>query len=124
MPSHRHPSRARLARDKPVFAWASVVAMIIALAPADVSAQTIDGAKLARKLNCLSCHATDRTLLGPSLADVRRRYANQPDARDMLARKIQTGGAGAWGKVPMPANTQVSDEEAHALVDWILAPQQ
>ncbi|HTJ95452.1 MAG TPA: c-type cytochrome [Pararobbsia sp.] len=85
-------------------------------------AQAPDGAALARKLNCMSCHASDRTLLGPSLAEIRQRYANRPDDRDMLARKIQNGGSGSWGTVPMPANTQVNDEEAHALVDWILDP--
>lgn len=88
----------------------------------ETRAQAPDGAELARQLNCMSCHAADRTLLGPSLADIRHRYANQPDARNTLARKIQTGGSGAWGNVPMPANTQVNDEEAQALVAWILDP--
>ncbi|CAM2148896.1 protein of unknown function [Pararobbsia alpina] len=110
-----------------LFGFSSPPAISVALALAisyttPVSAQTPDGAALSRKLNCMSCHAVDRTLLGPSLADIRKRYANQPDARDMLARKIQTGGAGSWGTIPMPANTQVNDEEAHALVDWILDP--
>ena len=30
------------------------------------------------------------------------------------------GGAGAWGPVPMPANAQVSAEEAKKLVTWIM----
>ncbi|RKP56802.1 c-type cytochrome [Pararobbsia silviterrae] len=99
------------------------VGIPLVFAAACAWAQTPDGANLSRKLNCMSCHAADRTLLGPSIADIRRRYANDPDARDMLARKIQKGSEGSWGSVPMPANTQVNDDEAHALVDWILAPQ-
>ncbi|PAX93846.1 cytochrome C, partial [Bordetella pertussis] len=28
---------------------------------------------------------------------------------------------GAWGAVPMPAQPQVSDADAHALAEWILS---
>jgi cytochrome c len=38
-----------------------------------------------------------------------------------LATKIMKGGAGVWGAIPMPANPQVSAEEAKKLADWILA---
>ena len=113
------PDSARRARRLTV----RLAAAALLLGAVNASAQTApDGAVLSRKLNCMSCHAADRTLLGPSLADIRRRYANDLDARDMLARKIQTGGSGSWGNVPMPANTQVDDDEARALVDWILSP--
>jgi cytochrome c len=120
----RSPSRDR-PDARTAFRNASIVGVAIAFGMAcmqPASAQAPDGGALARKLNCMSCHAPDRTLLGPSLGDIRKRYANQPGARDMLARKIQTGGSGAWGTMPMPANTQVNDDEAHALVDWILDP--
>jgi cytochrome c len=93
---------------------------VLALPAVSAIAQTPDGQGLARKLNCMSCHAIDRTLLGPSFAEIAVRYEGKPEARDALARKIQTGGSGAWGSVPMPANTQVNDEQAHLLVDWIL----
>ena len=39
---------------------------------------------------------------------------------DKLATKIMKGGSGAWGPVPMPANTQVNDAEAKKLAAWIL----
>jgi cytochrome c len=89
--------------------------------PAGVAlAQSPDAPALARKLNCMSCHAADRTLLGPSFAAIAGRYGSKPGARDYLAQKIQTGGVGAWGSAPMPANTQVDDQQAHLLADWIL----
>ncbi len=83
-------------------------------------AQSPGGETLARKLNCMSCHALDRTLLGPSFADIANRYAGRPEARDYLAQKIRTGGVGVWGSAPMPANTQVDTQQAYLLVDWIL----
>jgi len=30
-------------------------------------------------------------------------------------------GAGVWGEVPMPPNTQVSDADIKKLVEWILS---
>ena len=34
--------------------------------------------------------------------------------------KIVKGGAGVWGQVPMPANPQVSADEAKTLAKWVL----
>jgi cytochrome c len=69
-------------------------------------------ADLARAKNCMACHAADKKLVGPSYKDVAAKYLAQRDAADKLAVKIQKGGAGVWGAVPMPANPQVSDAEA------------
>ena len=38
-----------------------------------------------------------------------------------LADKVKKGGAGVWGQIPMPPNAAVSDGDAKALVEWILA---
>ena len=76
---------------------------------------------LAQAKNCMACHATDKKLVGPSYKDVAAKYAGQKDAVDKLAGKIQKGGAGVWGPVPMPANTQVSEAEAKKLAAWVLS---
>lgn len=78
-------------------------------------------ADLAGKKNCLACHAVATKLVGPAYKDVAAKYAGQKDAEAKLVVKVLKGGAGAWGPVPMPANPQVSDAEAHTLVKWILA---
>jgi cytochrome c len=78
---------------------------------------------LARSKNCMSCHAVERKLLGPSFKDVAAKYKGDPGAADMLAAKIRKGGAGVWGPVPMPANNQVSEADARKLADWVLATQ-
>jgi cytochrome c len=75
---------------------------------------------LATSKNCMACHATDKKLVGPAFKDVAAKYANDKTAADKLAIKIQKGGAGAWGPVPMPANTQVNDAEAKKLAAWVL----
>ena len=76
--------------------------------------------KLAAAKNCMSCHAADKKLVGPSYKDVAVKYAGQRDAVDKLAVKIIKGGAGVWGPVPMPANPQLSEAEARRLAVWIL----
>ncbi len=95
------------------------IALIAALA-AVVATPVFANADLAQKKNCLACHATDKKLVGPAYKDVAAKYAGQKDAAAKLADKIQKGGAGVWGQVPMPANPQVNPAEAKQLADWVL----
>ena len=76
---------------------------------------------LATAKNCMACHAVDRKLVGPAYKDVAKKYAADKGAADALATKIQKGGSGVWGAVPMPANPQVSEAEAKKLAAWILS---
>jgi cytochrome c len=85
------------------------------------SAPALASAELAQKKNCMACHAVDKKLIGPGYKEVAAKYAGQKDAADKLAQKIQKGGVGVWGQVPMPANPQVSDAEAKQLAAWVLS---
>ena len=76
---------------------------------------------LAQAKNCMACHAVDKKVLGPSYKDVAAKYAKDKKAAAMLAEKIVKGGKGAWGEIPMPANPQVSADEAKKLAAWVLA---
>ncbi|MES2945501.1 MAG: c-type cytochrome [Pseudomonadota bacterium] len=85
-----------------------------------VSTPAMADLALATAKNCMACHAVDKKLVGPSYKEVAVKYAGQGDAVDKLAAKVTKGGAGVWGPVPMPANAQVSPDEAKKLVAWIL----
>ncbi len=74
---------------------------------------------LAKAKNCLTCHAADKKVVGPSYKDVAAKYKGQGDAAAKLAAKIKGGSKGEWGQVPMPANN-VTDAEAATLAKWIL----
>lgn len=91
-------------------------AFVGAIAPGPALA---DG-DLARKKNCLGCHAIADKRIGPSFKQVAARYADDREAAARLADKIRQGGAGVWGPVPMPSNSQVNEAEARQLVAWIL----
>ncbi|MCM2251922.1 MAG: c-type cytochrome [Ramlibacter sp.] len=76
---------------------------------------------LATSRNCMACHALNKKLVGPAYKDVAAKYAGQKDAVDKLAVKILKGSTGVWGPVPMPANTQVKEDEARKLATWVLS---
>jgi cytochrome c len=76
---------------------------------------------LATAKNCMSCHAVHRKVLGPAFKDVAAKYKDDQGAAGRLADKIMKGGAGVWGPVPMPANSQVREADARKLADWVLA---
>ena len=91
------------------------------VAAAVVSAPAFADEALAKKSNCLACHATDTKLVGPAYKEVAAKYAGQKGAVDALAAKIIKGSSGVWGAIPMPANPQVNDADAKKLAAWILS---
>jgi cytochrome c len=93
---------------------ASALVLAAAAAPAWASMD------LAKKNACMACHAVDKKLVGPSYADVAKKYAGQADAEAKLAASIKAGGSGKWGPVPMPAQPKLSDADLKALASWIL----
>ncbi|MDO9598904.1 MAG: c-type cytochrome [Azoarcus sp.] len=97
------------------FVAVAVAAGLLSATPAFASAE------LAKAKNCMACHAVDKKLVGPSYKDVAAKYAGQKDAVEMLATKVQKGGVGAWGQIPMPPNPQVNAEDAKKLVEWVMA---
>ena len=100
---HRRPVAAPL---RACVAAGMVLGGLLAASPAFADAQ------LARAKNCMACHALDKKLIGPSYKDVAMKYAGDRNAVAKLAKKVREGGVGVWGQIPMPANPQVSDEEA------------
>jgi cytochrome c len=78
------------------------------------------GLALAQQQNCMSCHSVTRSFMGPALHDVAAKYAGREDAATYLKHKILDGSTGVWGPVPMPANTQLTPEQAAALASWVL----
>ncbi|WP_341677596.1 c-type cytochrome [Niveibacterium sp. SC-1] len=77
-------------------------------------------ADLAKSKLCLNCHAIDKKVVGPAFKDVAAKYKGDAGAAARLAAKVQKGGAGVWGNVPMPPNPAVTEAEAKQLVDWVL----
>ena len=80
------------------------------------------GTDLLTKNNCMpACHAIDKKVVGPAYKDVANKYRGDASAAAKLQTKVKNGGAGVWGPVPMPPNTQVSDADIKAMVAYVLA---
>lgn len=69
---------------------------------------------------CLTCHKIDEKLTGPAYRDVANKYESTEANIKMLAEKVIKGGTGVWGEVAMPANSTVTEEDAIAMVKYIL----
>jgi len=90
-----------------------LLALVAAIA---VSAPALADEALAKAKKCNTCHAVDKTKVGPSFKDIAKKYAGQKDAADKLAMVIIKGNGAA-----MPPSPQVNDAEAKKLVAWILS---
>lgn len=107
----------------------SLLSSLLGLLPLSVSASEAltfeQGNQLMREKMCLGCHQVDKKRVGPSFVDIANRYGGDREAAiPMLVNSIKNGGRGKWGAVPMPAQTQVSDEQAHDMAVFILSLQQ
>lgn len=79
------------------------------------------GLSLVAKSDCLTCHKIDDKLTGPSYREVANKYANMPDTIVAhLAGKIIKGGNGVWGEAYMTPHAAVSQEDAEAMVKYIM----
>jgi cytochrome c len=77
-------------------------------------------ADLARRKACLACHGVDKRIVGPAFDEVAARYQGQDGAEAKLLEKLKRGGGGAWGSISMPPNPDLSDQDAKALIRWVL----
>jgi cytochrome c551/c552/cytochrome c553 len=73
---------------------------------------------LTKQHNCLVCHGVNNKIVGPGFTDVAKKHASRSDATAYLAQKIQAGGSGVWGAIPMPAQT-LPAADAQAIAKWL-----
>jgi cytochrome c len=78
------------------------------------------GLSTLRTSDCLNCHAFDARSIGPSFADIRKRYPYSQANVDSMSRHILQGTSGDWGSIKMPSHPQLTKEQAAACVTWIL----
>ena len=119
----------------------SIIVSMIAAAGLVVagSALAVDMPPLAKKHNCVACHAIEKKVVGPSWRDIAKAYNsvgstgsavdpvaykatakvsdilaknNAKTNEDWLVQKVSKGGAGNWGTMPMPANDASGAKQA------------
>ncbi|MET0462848.1 MAG: c-type cytochrome [Chitinophagaceae bacterium] len=79
------------------------------------------GLELIAQSDCFTCHKVDEAYTGPTYRQVADKYAAQaPGVIPELAKKIIDGGTGVWGSAPMIPHPSISQEDAEAMVKYIL----
>lgn len=101
---------------KRLFALAGLLALASPVMAADEAAAM----EIAKKSNCMACHALDKKLVGPAFKDVGAKYAGVAGAEADLIVKVKKGTKGTWGPMPMPANATVKDADIKTVVQYIL----
>ncbi len=69
--------------------------------------------------HCMRCHGVERKFVGPAFVDIAERYRERGDAQAYLAGKIVGGSVGEWGRVIMPRQVGVTQDEARLIAAWI-----
>ncbi|AMM26786.1 cytochrome C [Variovorax sp. PAMC 28711] len=88
---------------------------------ASAQAQALTPEALARKNSCMACHGLVHKQVGPGFAEVARRYRNDAALAPQLAAKIRNGSVGTWGRLIMPRQPQLSEDDALVLARWVLS---
>jgi cytochrome c len=103
---------------KPAATATTQAAGATSAAPTTAAKSGAQALALAQKYTCTACHGTENKIVGPSFKDIAGKYAKRADARAYLAGKIRAGSQGAWGPIPMPAQT-LPDADLQVIAAWL-----
>jgi cytochrome c len=78
------------------------------------------GLNLIAKSDCLTCHKVSERMIGPAYEAVAAKYAATDEVINTLAQTIIKGSVGKWGQVPMTPHPGLSNEDAKAMVKYIM----
>jgi cytochrome c len=93
-------------------------------APSTSDAEKQKGVELIAQSDCLTCHKVEEKLVGPSYREVANKYASDEQTKALLAEKIIKGGKGVWGEIAMTPHPAITEEDAKAMVTYILSLKQ
>lgn len=79
------------------------------------------GETLINQSGCKGCHAMENKSVGPSYAEVSKKYSNDREAKSYLTNKIINGGSGVWGDTQMPGHVHIEKQKVEEMVNFILA---
>lgn len=85
----------------------------------DKAALIAAGKALISGGDCLACHQEQQKLVGPSYAEVAKKYKESDVAK--LAKKVIDGGSGVWGPIPMAPHASLTQKDAESMIHYILS---
>ncbi|MEQ8472820.1 MAG: ThuA domain-containing protein [Marinoscillum sp.] len=88
---------------------------------ADENLRFAAGKMLISESDCQACHQVNEKSVGPMYLEVAKRYKDDPNAGDLLIKKIINGGSGEWGNIAMAAHPTLAVEDVGKMVSYILS---
>jgi cytochrome c len=86
----------------------------------DAEKQSEPTLRLMKQQICFNCHAVKQKLVGPSFAEITKKYAGKTTFSEYLAGKIINGSKGVWGDSQvMPSHPEITKAEAVIIARWI-----
>lgn len=104
----------------PVRAQWSVALAMLATAWLATTAHASTPEEVARASGCLSCHAAQEKIVGPSFKSIADKYRGQADMVSTLVQVVRNGSRGTWGRIPMPPHSSVDEKDIQQVVTWVL----
>jgi len=89
--------------------------------PPDLPASANSSQYWLDRSGCNTCHAETARTTGPAYREIAARYSDDRTTVQQLARKVQKGGAGVWGEVPMTPHPHLELRDLERMVDYILS---
>lgn len=80
-----------------------------------------EGRLLITRSDCASCHRPAQKLIGPSYADIAKKYKPTEANVNLIAQKIIKGGSGVWGQVPMAPHANIPLADTKKIAKYILS---
>lgn len=86
------------------------------------AALAVEMPELAKKNECVNCHAINERIVGPAWMEVSKKYLNDPLAEEKILTRVSKGSSGFFGLIHMPANDPdgKKQDEMRSLVKFIL----
>ena len=79
------------------------------------------GKNLIESLDCRSCHQYEVKSIGPSYAQVAKKYKKTEENRALLIDRVINGSSGIWGDHAMAAHPELTENHAGRMVDFIMS---
>lgn len=100
----------------------AVSTLLLTLGLSSAWAQTDKDLKeLLNASGCMSCHAIDEKVVGPSFQAIAEKYAGQTNAVATLEQSVRNGSRGKWGRIPMHAHPSLSNDDLNKLASWVMS---
>jgi cytochrome c len=88
--------------------------VVVAAAPAVKDTKALLAAN-----SCTACHGMTNKIVGPGFTEILAKHKGRADLEAYLTGRIQSGGSGVFGAVPMPPQPQLSEADARSIAKWI-----